>query len=158
MKLNQREILLELYQKKADGFFYETNPFDILIHAVLNTIKFESLIHVYISSDLPELNSSIVSNLNKRVVSETGLEKIYEDIKEICEINSNYKTSQHLRLALEILLQNLSDDYKTDFFTTYFNSKYLNDKKSALKYLNFSPKSEDVKLLDLYLKKGTKYS
>jgi len=153
MKFRQREILLKLYNKKNDGFYYENNPFDILIHSVLNTVKFDSILEIYIKNSLPELNFSLISNLNKRIYLENKvkLERLYEYLKEIIETNRDYKYSQRLRLAAELLLQNLSDSYKSDFFNTFFYSKYLNDKKAALKYLVYSKKNVDIDLLNLFI-------
>lgn len=153
MKRNQREILLDLYYKKNDVFIQENNPFDILIHSVLNTIKFENLIKIYIYNELQELNSSIFSNLSKRIQSESNIERIYEYLKIIIETeNNNYHFSQRIRIALELLLENLPNDYKNDFFNTYFYSNYLNDKKSSIKYLDYSNKIVNSDLLHLYTK------
>lgn len=151
MKAIQREILLGLHHKKNDDFFYENNPFDVLIHAVLNTIQFECLLNIYVKNSISELNPSIISNLNKRVYFENNLENIYESLKEIIETNNEYRYSQRLRIAAEILLKNLSDDYKSDFFNTFFNSKYLNDKKAAIKFLSYTNRDVINDLLELFI-------
>lgn len=157
MKLNQKEILLNLHYKKNDGIIYENNPYDFLIHSVLNTIKFKSLVKVYIYNELQELNTSIFSNLNNRVKSE-DVENTYEYLKELIESKNNtYHFSQRLRKTLDILLLNLPNDYKIDFFNTYFYSKYLNDKKSAIKYIDYSQKNVDKELLELYISTKNNY-
>ncbi|WP_254527943.1 MULTISPECIES: hypothetical protein [unclassified Sphingobacterium] len=151
MKNNQRDLLLKLYDQKSNGLFYENSPFDILIHSILNTINFESIINLYFNNSLQELNSSILSNLRKRVDSEFHLDKIYENLKEIIENNSDFRQSQRLRIIAELLIQNLPNEYKSDYFNTYFYSKYINDKKASLKYLQYSKKNVVSDLLNTYL-------
>ena len=58
---------------------------------------------------------------------------------------------QRIRIVLDILLENLSDEYKADFFICYFNSKYINDKKASLKYLKYTNRDVSLDLLNLYL-------
>src|SRR5699024_9405893 len=104
-----------------------------------------------VKNSISELNPSIISNLNKRVYFENNLENIYESLKEIIETNNEYRYSQRLRIAAEILLKNLSDDYKSDFFNTFFNSKYLNDKKAAIKFLSYTNRDVINDLLELFI-------
>lgn len=151
MKNNQREILLRLIEMKNDGFIYENNPFYILIHSVLNTIEFENLLRIYLDNSFKELNPLIFSNLKKRIINESNIENIYDSLKELLECSNEYKALQRLRVTIELLLSNLPDNYKADYFSTFFYSKYLNDKKSALKYLKHSVYNVDSELLKLYL-------
>lgn len=146
-------MLLDLKSKKED-IFQINHPFDILIHSVLNTINLNELIQIYINDSLIEVKISIYSNIEKRLITFTGSEKIYEDLKFILENGVEYYKSQRIRKVLEILLNKLDDDYKYDFFNTFFYSKYSNDKKSAINYIKYSKKEITKELLNEYINSG----
>lgn len=149
----QKKLLLELKSKKED-FIHIDHPFDILIHSVLNTIKISDLIRIYIDDNIVEIKMSIFSNIEKRIEYCEENEKNYEDLKFMLENGVTYFKSQRIRKILEILLTQLDDDYKYDFFNTFFYSKYSNDKKAALNYVLYAKKEIHVELLNEYLTTG----
>jgi hypothetical protein len=153
MTNKQKKMLLDLKSKKEEIFQID-HPFDILIHSVLNTIKLNELIQIYIDDSLIEVKSSIYSNIDKRLNTIDDTEKIYEDLKFILENGVEYYKSQRIRKVLEILLTRLDDDYKYDYFNTFFYSKYSNDKKSAINYIKYSKKDVAKELLKEYLSSG----
>lgn len=150
MTNKQKRMLLDLKSKKEEIFQIE-HPFDILIHSVLNTINLNELIQIYVNDSFIELKSSIYSNIEKRLNITDNAEKIYEDLKFILENGVEYYKSQRTRKVLEILLTKLDDDYKYDYFNTFFYSKYSNDKKSAINYIKYSKKDVAKELLKEYL-------
>lgn len=153
MTSKQKKMLLDLKSKKEDIFQID-HPFDILIHAVLNTINLNELIQIYIDDSLIEVKTSIYSNIEKRLNTFNDTEKIYEDLKFILENGVEYHKSQRIRKVLEILLNKLDEDYKYDFFNTFFHSRYSNDKKSAINYIQYSKKDITKELLSEYLNSG----
>ncbi|KQS91736.1 hypothetical protein [Chryseobacterium sp. Leaf394] len=48
----------------------------------------------------------------------------------------------------------MPDDYKIDFFNTFFNSEYSYDKRAAIRYVEFAQTDVTEKLLDEYLSSG----
>lgn len=153
MMIKQKKLLLDLKFKKEETFQMD-HPFDILIHSVLNTINLNELIQIYINDSLIEVKTSIYSNIEKRLITFTDSEKIYEHLKFIFENGVDYYKSQRIRKVLEILCDKLDDDYKHDFFNTFFYSKYSNDKKSAINYIKYSKKEITKELLNEYLNSG----
>jgi len=153
MTNKQKKILLKLKSKKEDTYQIY-HPFDILIHSVLNTIDINNLIQIYIDDILIELKTSIFSNIEKRLNIYEKSEKIYEDLKFILENGVDYHKSQRIRKVLEIIIIKLDNDYKYDFFNTFFYSKYSNDKKSAINYITYSRKEIHNELLKEYLNSG----
>ncbi|WP_165830129.1 hypothetical protein [Flavobacterium hydrophilum] len=141
-------------KSKKEEIFQIDHPFDVLIHSVLNTINLNELIQIYIDDSLIEVKSSIYSNIEKRLNTIDNTEKIYEDLKFILENGVEYYKSQRTRKVLEILLIKLDDDYKYDYFNTFFYSKYSNDKKSAVKYIKYAKKDVAKELLKEYLSSG----
>jgi hypothetical protein len=157
MKNKQRDILLQLQIKKEENSQIP-HPYDVLIHAVLNTINLNVLVLIYVNNSLIELKKSILSNIEKRSNHHENIEALYENLKLTLESDIEYYKSQRIRKVLETLIVNLDDFYKRDFFNTFFYSKYSNDKKSAIKYINYSKKEIHNELLDEYSKTGnTKY-
>lgn len=155
MTNRQKKILVDLKLKKQETFQID-HPFDILIHSVLNTINLDELVLVYINDSFYELKSSIYSNIDKRLnaIAVDNTEKIYDDLKFILENGVDYHKSQRIRKVLEILLAKLDNDYKHDYFNTFFYSKYLNDKKSAMNYFKYSNRDIKEELLQEYLYTG----
>lgn len=153
MTNKQKKMLLDLKSKKEDIFQID-HPYDILIHSVLNTINLNELIQIYINDSLIEVKTSIYSNIEKRLNTFDDVEKIYEDLKFILENGVEYFKSQRIRKVLELLLTKLDDDYKYDFFNTFFYSRYSNDKKSAIDYIKYSKKEITKELLNEYLNSG----
>lgn len=150
-------MLLDLKSKKED-ISQIGQPYDILIHAVLNTINLYELILVYINDNIIEVKPSIYSNIEKRINTINDTEKIYENLKFILENGVDYHKSQRIRKVLEILLSKLDNDYKYDFFNTFFNSKYSNDKKSAVDYIQYAKLNITKELLIEYLNsRNTKF-
>lgn len=136
MTFEQRKMLLILNSKKAENY-YTSHPFNILIHSVLNTISLTKLIRVYIDNELKELKDSIFSNIKNRLSSFDKVEEIYEELKYILQNTMDYYKSQRIRKVLEVSILYLDKVYKSDFFNTFFYSKYLNDKKSAIPFFEF---------------------
>lgn len=153
MKERQREIIYKLQEKKEDDISLE-QPYDILIHCVLNTIELRDLVSTYITETINETRASIYSNIEKRVKYYNESEKLYDDLKLQIEGEVNYIKSQRIRKILKLLLQTLDDSYKKDFFTTFFHSRYSNDRKSALDYASYSKENINSPLLNEYLRSG----
>lgn len=156
MNQSQKRILLELFQSKENEnqIGRINHPFDILIHSVLNTINLDILIEIYVNDKLVELKASIFSNIEKRIVNYNNAEKLYDNLKFVYETNNEYFKSQKIRKVLEILLSQINDDYKFDFFKTFFYSKYSNDKKRAIQYVDYAQKEIHNELLSEYLNTG----
>ena len=153
MTPKQKKLLLEL-QSKKENEYQIVHPFDVLIHSVLNTIPFKDLVHDYIDDILIEVKTSIFSNIEKRIKDCDNPESIYEDLKFILENGVDYSKSQRIRKVLEMLLLRSDDFYKSDFFSTFFYSKYSNDKKTALNYIEYAKKETQNDLLNEYLNTG----
>jgi len=150
MNSAQRKLLIELQNKKIDDDQI-IHPFNILIHSVLNTVALEKLVTIYLENGFPEIKQSLFSNIEKRVYECVNAENIYEDIKCILENGVDYQKSQRIRKVLEILLSRVPNNYKYDFFNTFFYSIYSNDKKCALKYIDYARKEINDELLSEYL-------
>ncbi len=155
MNEHKKKILFSLLRKKEKETSIE-HPYDILIHSVLNTIDFEDLVNYHIENEFTEFKSSIFSNIEKRVSTFYELEKMYKSLKELLRTDVSYHKSTRIRIVLELLLQQLTDDYKTDFFNTFFYSKYLHDNKAALRYLSFAETDITEILLDHFFVSGDK--
>lgn len=151
MTNKQKELLLSLLEKREETSNLD-HPYNILIHSVLNTINYEDLVNEFINDN--EVRNSIFSNLEKRIHSCKNPESIYENLKERVENKNEYQKSQRIRKVLELLLTVLEDDYKIDFFNTFFYSNFSNDKKCAIKYINFIKQDIHETLLDEYYSSG----
>lgn len=106
-------------------------PFDILIHAVLNTISLNSLIRYYINMDDTDLKNSVLSNISKRLLAVRSPKKTYALFYPMLK-GSTYIKRQRIRNILFTLLPLLSKLYYEDYFNTFYYSKYSNDRKSAI--------------------------
>lgn len=146
MNKKQKRLLLLLQQEK-ESCRVSNHPYDILIHAVLNTARIESLIEVYVYDLLREVKSSILSNIEKRIHLLEHSETLYENLKHILENGVDYLKAQRIRKILEWLLVGIDDSYKLDFFNTFFFSPYSNDKKTAVDYIKYSEKELGKELL-----------
>ncbi|WP_343686111.1 hypothetical protein [Chryseobacterium gleum] len=153
MNEHQKDLLIQLFEKKSREP-HSNHPFNILIHSVLNTVDLCVLVLDYIENNITEFRDSIYYNISKRAPSYSNNEKIYDDLKHLLESGISYYKSQRLRKVLEVLLTQLTDDYKTDFFNTFFFSDYSNDRKAAIKYAEFAQTDVTEQLLDEYLFSG----
>ncbi|UUW07244.1 hypothetical protein NLG42_14140 [Flavobacterium plurextorum] len=148
MKKQQINLLNELIEKRNEIFL--GGNFNLLIHSVLNTIQLSILIDYYLIVPNNDLKASIESNLLKRIETYNYSSKIYSKLhREL--INSDYSKRQRIRIILYALLPNLKKIHYEDFFETFYNSKYQNDIKYALKiYDNVTNTKRDNILLRDY--------
>ncbi|MCK8143435.1 hypothetical protein MW871_16205 [Flavobacterium sp. I-SCBP12n] len=149
MKQRQINLLNELIEKRNEIFF--GGNYNLLIHSVLNTVKLPNLIQFYLTVPNNDLKKSVESNLLKRIEVYKYSSKVYSKIhKEL--IDCDYSKRQRIRIILYALLPNLKKIYYEDFFDTFYNSKYRNDVKYALKiYKNVAnPKRDNILLGDYY--------
>lgn len=153
MNEHQKNLLILLFEKKLCEP-HNDHPFNVLIHSVLNTVDLYSLVLEYIENEITEFRISIYYNITKRTPSYINQEKMYDDLKHLLESGIDYYKSQRLRKVLEVLLIQMTDDYKNDFFNTFFYSKYSNDRKAAIKYAEFAQTDVTEQLLDEYLFSG----
>ncbi|WP_343658831.1 hypothetical protein [Chryseobacterium sp.] len=154
MNEHQKDLLVSLFEKKEEVTSQIDHPYNALIHAVLNTVDFERLVTDYIESDIPEFRDAIYNNIEKRIPNYNDHEKMYEDLNQLLESGINYRKSQRLRKILELQLTQLPDDYKINFFNTFFYSDSTYDKKAAVRYVEFAQTDVTKKLLDEYLSSG----
>jgi hypothetical protein len=143
-----------MLQKRKDECEVFGHPYDILIHTVLNTIDFHTLVKLYIEDDLHKLRNSLLSNIEKRITQESEVAEVYELLKVELEEGVDFRKSQRIRKALELLLQELDEIYKADFFKTFFYSKYSADKASSVKYIGEITDSIKEKLMSEYFSSG----
>lgn len=153
MTYKQQQTLLKLQKTKYECQTFE-HPYDILIHAVLNTIDYQSLVKLYINDDERNLRSSLFSNIEKRSTQEYGFEEVYEFLKFDLESGVDFRKSQRIRKVLELLVPELDEIYREDFFRTFFYSKYSADKASSVKYLGDITDEIKEKLMSEYLSSG----
>ncbi|KIC61338.1 hypothetical protein [Chryseobacterium taiwanense] len=153
MNEHQKKLLVSLSRKKKEETSIE-HPYDILIHSVLNTIDFEDLVNYHIDNEYTEFKSSIFSNIEKRVTTFSEHEKMYSSLKELLKTEVSYHKSIRIRIILELLLPQLTEDYKTDFFNTFFYSNYSHNNKAALRYLSFAETDVTDMLLDHFFVSG----
>lgn len=154
MNEHQKDLLVSLFEKKEEATSQIDHPYSALIHAVLNTVDFERLVTDYIESDIPEFRDSIYNNIEKRIPNYNDHEKMYEDLNQLLESGIKYRKSQRLRKVLELQLTQLPDDYKINFFNTFFNSDSTYDKRAAVRYVEFAQTDVTEKILDAYLSSG----
>lgn len=154
MNENQKDLLVLLFEKKQEATSQIDHPYTVLIHTVLNTVDFERLVTDYIENDIPEFRDSMYNNIEKRIPNYNDHEKMYEDLNQLLESGISYQKSQRLRKILELLLSQLPNDYKIDFFNTFFNSQNSYDKRAAIRYVEYAQTDITEKLLDEYLSSG----
>lgn len=154
MNEHQKDLLVSLFEKKEEATLQIDHPYNALIHAVFNTVDFERLVRDYIENDIPEFSDSMYNNIEKRIPNYYNHEKMYDDLNQLLEAGIDYRKSQRLRKILELQLSELPDDYKIDFFNTFFNSDYSYDKRAAVRYVEFAQTDVTEKLLDEYLSSG----
>lgn len=154
MNEHQKDLLVLLFEKKEEVTSQIDHPYNALIHAVFNTIDFERLVTDYIESDILEFRDSMFNNIEKRIPNYRDHEKMYEDLKQLLESGISYRKSQRLRKVVELQLSQLADEYKVDFFNTFFNSDSTYDKRAAIRYVEFAQTDVTEKLLDEYLSSG----
>lgn len=123
------EYVKLLLLKREDVFL--GGNFNIYIHSVLNTIKLNSLISIYLKTRDSELKRSIESNILKRFEIINKPELQYEKLL-IRLINADYHTRQRIKNLQFSLLKRLSKTHYIDFFNTYFYSKYYYENTIAL--------------------------
>ena len=155
MNDNQKKLLVSLLKKKEEEHSIY-HPYDILIHSVLNTIDFEDLVNYHIENEYADFKSSIFSNIEKRVTTFNKHETMYNSLKEIVKTDIHYQKSIRIRTILELLLPQLTDNYKTDFFNTFFYSNYSHHNKAALRYLSFAETDVTEMILDHFFVSGDK--
>ncbi|MCD0456335.1 hypothetical protein LPB85_12895 [Chryseobacterium sp. LC2016-27] len=154
MNEHQKDLLVSLFEKKIEATSQIDHPYSALIHAVFNTVDFERLVGDYIENDIPEFSDSMYNNIEKRIPNYNNHEKMYDDLNQLLESGTDYRKSQRLRKILELQLSQLPNDYKIDFFYTFFNSDYSYDKRAAIRYVEFAQTDVTEKLLDEYLSSG----
>lgn len=147
MKQQQINLLNQLIEKRNDIFL--GGNFNLLIHSVLNTIQLSKLIQYYLTLPNNDLKASIESNLLKRIDTYKYSSKIYSKLHNEL-IDCDYSKRQRIRIILYALLPNLKNIYYEDFFETFYNSKYRNDIKYALKIYEdvANPKRDNILLKD----------
>lgn len=147
MKQQQINLLTQLIEKRNDIFL--GGNYNLLIHSVLNTIPLSNLIQYYLTVPNNDLKNSVESNLLKRIEAYKYSSKVYSKLhKEL--IDCDYSKRQRIRIILYALLPNLKKIYYEDFFETFYNSKYRNDVKYALKIYEYvaNPKRDNILLED----------
>ncbi len=154
MNEHQKDLLVSLFEKKEEATSQIDHPYNALIHAVFNTVDFKKLVRDYIENDIPEFSDSMYNNIEKRIPNYDNHEKMYEDLNQLLEAGLDYRKSQRLRKILELQLSELPNDYKIDFFNTFFNSDYSYDKRAAIRYVEFAQTDVTEKILDEYFSSG----
>lgn len=130
MQRKHIELLEKLITAKKERFVMDP-PFDILIHSILNKITLNKLIKYYIIMEESDLKNSVLSNISKRLLTVRSPKKTYALFYSMLE-GSPYIRRQRIRNILFTLLPFLGKLYYEDYFTTFYYSKYSNDKKSAI--------------------------
>lgn len=125
----KRVYIDKIFEKKDEA--YDGKPYKYLIHVVLNTICFNELLEEYLIIKDSYLKRSIEYNVIKRVEEFVNKESLYNTLYKKIE-TSDYKVRQRIRKIQFTLLPFLDKEFTEDFFYTYFNSRYINDIKSAL--------------------------
>ncbi|KQS91737.1 hypothetical protein [Chryseobacterium sp. Leaf394] len=104
MNEHQKELLILLFEKKADVTAQIDHPYSALIQAAFNTVDFERLVRDYIENNIPEFSDSMYNNIERRIPNYNDHEKMFEDLNELLEAGMNYRKSQRLRKILELQL------------------------------------------------------
>lgn len=125
------KLIAKIQEVDQDG--YLGKPTGLLVHGILNTIDIFNLIRLYIGTGFQ--NNLIRSNIFKRLPEEDEIKEIYDYIFDLLK-QSNYRDRIRLRPILEILISELSETSQLEYFTYFYNSKYVYEFNAALRITN----------------------
>jgi hypothetical protein len=129
-------------------------PQFVLIQGILNTIDLTTLIKVYVEA-LESPRYYIEKNILKRLEHATNKESLYEYLFSQLQ-DETYIERLRIRKFVDILVNDLDDTYKLEYFEYFFKSVYIHERNAAIR---FSPQiwSDDLKAIfvEEYLSKGS---